>query len=123
MVKTTREGENRKSSRIANFAGTRSKEEKKIASQICSPGAMKGDAPVDPTERPDFKLMIASKQPALTMVVLAAAEDHGKQLHDSVFASENQVACMNSTSSTDRTAFSSSTTSACIAPARHSPLF
>ena len=123
MAKTTREGENRRSPRIANFAGTRSKEEEQIASQICSPEAMKGDAPVDPTERPDFKFMIASKEPALTMVALAAAENHGRQLPDSAFASENQVACMNSTSSTDRIAFSSSATSACIAPARDSSLF
>ena len=123
MAKITREGENRRNPRIANFAGTRSKEEELIASQIFSPGAMKGDAPVDPTERPDFKFMIASKEPALTMVALAAAEDHGRQLPDSAFASENQVACMNSTSSTDRIALSSRATSACIAPARDSPLF
>ena len=57
------------------------------------------------------------------MVALAAAEDHGRQLPDSAFASENQVACMNPTSSTDRIAISSSATSACIAPARDSPLF
>ena len=123
MVKTTREGENRRSPKISSFAGTRSKEEEQNASQICSPGSMKGDTPVDPTERPDSKFMIASKQPALTLVALAAAEGHGRQLPDSAFASENQVACMNPTSSTDRIAFSSSAISACIAPARDSPLF
>ena len=116
MVKTTREGENRRSPKISSFAGTRSKEEEQNASQICSPGSMKGDTPVDPTERPDSKFMIASKEPALTLVALAAAEGHGRQLPDSAFASENQVACMNPTSSTDRIAFSSSAISACIAP-------
>ena len=109
MVKTTREGENRRSPRIASSAGTRSKEEQ-TASQIRSPGSMKGDTPVDPTEPPDSKFMTASKQPALTLVALAAAEDHGRQLPDSAFASENQAACMNPTS-------------ACTAPARDSPLF
>ena len=79
-MKTTREGENRRSSRIASFAGTRSKEEEQTASQICSTGSMKGDTPVDPTERPDSKFMIASKQPALTLVALAVAEDHGRQV-------------------------------------------
>ena len=94
MVKTTREGENRRSPRIASSAGTRLKEEQ-TASQIRSPGSMKGDTPVDPTEPPDSKFMTASKQPALTLVASAAAEDHGRQLPDSAFASENQAACMN----------------------------
>ena len=122
-MKTTREGENRRSPRIASFAGTRSKEEEQIAPQFCSPGSMKGDTPVDPTKRPDSKFMLPSKQPALTLVALAAAEDHGRQLPDSAFASENQVACMNPTSSTDRIALSFSATSACIAPVQDSPLF
>ena len=123
MVKTTREGENRRSPKTASFAGTRSNEEEQIASQICSPGSMKGDTPVDPTERLDSKFMIASKQPRLTLVALVAAEFHGRQLPDSAFASENQVACMNPTSSTDRIAFSSRATSACIVRVRDSPLF
>ena len=59
---------------------------------------MKGDTSVDPTELPDSKFMTASKQPALTLVALAAAEDHGRQLPDSAFASENQAVCMNPTS-------------------------
>ena len=66
---------------------------------------MKGDAPVDPTERPDSKFIIASKKTALTLVALAVAEDHGRQLPDSAFASGNQVACMNPTSSTDKIGF------------------
>ena len=122
MVKTIREGKNRRSSRIASSAGTRSKEEQ-TASQISSPAPMEGDAPVDPMERPDSKFMIAPKQPALTLVALAATEDHGRQLPDSAFASENQAASMNPTSSTDRILISSSATSACIAPSRDSPLF
>ena len=122
MVKTIREGENRRNSRIASSAGTRSKEEQ-TASQICSPGSTKRDTPVDPTERPDSTFMTAFKQPALTLVALVAAEDDGRQLPDSAFASENQAACMNPTSSTDRITISSSATSACIAPARDSPLF
>ena len=122
MVKTIREGENRRNSRTASSAGTRSKEEQ-TASQIRSPGSMKRDTPVDPTERPDSTFMTASKQPALTLVALAAAEGDGRQLPDSAFASENQAACMNPTSSTDRITISSSATSACIAPARDSPLF
>ena len=122
MVKTIREGENRRNSRTASSAGTRSKEEQ-TASQIRSPGSMKRDTPVDPTERPDSTFMTASKQPALTLIALAAAEGDGRQLPDSAFASENQAACMNPTSSTDRITISSSATSACIAPARDSPLF
>ena len=109
MVKTTCEGENRRSPRTASSAGTRLKEEQ-TAPQIRSPESMKGDTPVDPTEPPDSKFMTASKQPALTLVALAAAEDHSRQLPDSSFASENQAACMNPTS-------------AYIAPARDSPLF
>ena len=54
--------------------------------------------------------MIPSKQPAFTLVALAAAEDPGRQLSDSAFASENQVACKNPTS-TDRIASSFSATS------------
>ena len=124
MVKTTREGENpTRSSRIASFAGTRSKEEEQIVFQICSLGSMKGDTSIDPTERPDSKFMIPSKQTALTLIALAAAEDPSRQLPDSAFASRNQVACMNPASSTGRIAFSSSATSAYIAPARDSPLF
>ena len=108
MVKTIREGENRRSSRFASSAGT---------------GSTKEDTPVDPMERPDSKFVIASKQPALTLVALAAAKDHGRQLPDSAFTSENQAACMYPTSSTDRIAISSNATSSCIAPARDSPLF
>ena len=80
-----------------------------------------GDTSVDLTERPDSKFMIPSKQPALTLVALAAAEDPGRQLPDSGFSSGNQVACKNPTS-TDRIASSFSATSAYIAPARDSPL-
>ena len=124
MVKTTREGENlRRSSRFASFAGTWSKEEEQIAPQIFPPGSMKGDTSVDPTERPDSEFMIPSKQAALTLVALAAAEDPGRQLPDSaIIASENHVACMKPTS-TDGIASSSSVTSAYIAPARVLPLF
>ena len=133
MVKTTREGENRRSPRISSSAGTRLREEQ-TASQIRSPGSMKGDTPVDPTEPPDSKFMTASKQPALTLVALAAAEDHGRQLPDSAFASENQAACMNPTCAYTAPARDSplfpnepsithSATSECFAPARDSPLF
>ena len=133
MVKTTREGENRRSPRTASSAGIRLKEEQ-TASQIRSPGSMKGDTPVDPTEPPDSKFVTASKQPALTLVALAAAEDHGRQLPDSAFASENQAACMNPTCAytapardsplfPNEPAITHSATSACFAPARDSPLF
>ena len=132
-MKITREGENRRSPRIASSAGTRLKEEQ-TASQIRSPGSMKGDTPVDPTEPPDSKFMTASKQPALTLVALAAAEDHGRQFPDSAFASENQAACMNPTCAytapardsllfPNEPAITYSATSACSAPARDSLLF
>ena len=133
MVKTTREGENRRSPRIASSAGTRLKEEQ-TASQIRSPGSLKGDTPVDPTEPPDSKFMTASEQPTLTLVALAAAKDHSRQLPDSAFASEYQAACMNLTCAytapardsplfPNEPAITHSATSACFAPARDSPLF
>ena len=133
MVKNIREGENRRSPRIASSAGTRLKGEQ-TAPQIRSPGSMKGDTPVDPSEPPYSKFMTASKQPALTLVALAAAEDHGRQLPDSAFASENQAACMNPTSAyiapardsplfPNEPAITPGATSACLAPARDSLLF
>ena len=133
MVKTTREGENRRSPRIASSAGTMLKEEQTV-SQIRSPGSMKRDTPVDLTEPPDSKFMTASKQPAPPLVALAAAEDHGRQLPDSAFASENQAACMNPTFAytapardsplfPNEPAITHSATSACFAPAQDSPLF
>ena len=118
MVKITREGENpRKSPRIASFASTRSKKEERIASQFfLTTGSMKGDTSVDPTELSKSKFTIPSKQPALTLVALAAAGDPCRQLPGSQIASENQIACKKPTSSTDRITFSSSTASEYIPP-------
>ena len=92
MVKSTREGDNpRRSPRFASSISTRSKEEEQVASQICSPEPMKGDTPVDPTERPNSKFMVPFQQPALTLVALVAAEDPGSQLTTSAIAPEDQV--------------------------------
>ena len=54
--------------------------------------------------------MVTSKQPALTLVASAAAEDPGSQLPRSAITSENQVACIKSTSSTDKSIVSSTST-------------
>ena len=59
---------------------------------------MKGDTSLDPTERPNSKLMVPSQQPALTLAS-AAAEDSRSQLTciTSAIASDDQVICMKST--------------------------
>ena len=101
MVKITREGENlRRSTRLTSSASPKLKEEEKVvfASQACSSGPMKGDASVDPTERPNSKSIVSSQQPILTQVVSAATENSGRQLLSSAITIENRVACMKSTS-------------------------
>ena len=50
MVKSLRESENPRRSPRSNSTSSRLKKEEHIASQTCSPGSMKGDTSVDPTE-------------------------------------------------------------------------
>ena len=112
-VKTTRESESlRRSPRLASSTSTRLKLEEQVsfASQTCSPGIKKGDTSVDPTERLNSKFMVPSQQPALTLVASPAAEDPGSQLPSFAITSENQVARIKSTSSTDKSIASSSST-------------
>ena len=73
---------------------------------------MKGDTSVDPTERPNSKLMVPSQQPALILVASAAAEDSRSQLTciTSAIAPDDQVVCMKSTSSFDQSITSSPST-------------
>ena len=113
-MKTTREGENhRRSPRLASSTSPRlrEKEQADFASQTCSPGLMEGDTSVDPTERPNSKIMVPSQQPALTLVASSATEDPGSQLPSSTIAPEDQITCTKSTStSIDKSIASSSST-------------
>ena len=114
MVKFTREDEIlKRGPRLASPTNTRLREEKQVdsASQTCSPGPMKRNTSVDPTERPNSYFMVPFQQPALTLVASAAAEDPGSQLTTSAIASEDQVARIKSTSTyIDKSIASSSST-------------
>ena len=114
MVKTTHEGENhRRSPRLARSTSPRLREEEQVdfASQTCSPGSMEGDTSVDPTSRPNSNFMVPSQQPALTLLASSATEDLGSQLPSSAIATEDQVACIKSTSTCiDKSIASSSST-------------
>ena len=124
MVKTTREGENlRRSPRLASSASPRLRGEDQaiFASQTCSPGPMKGDTSADPTERPKCRVMVPPEQPALTLVASAATEDYDRQLPSFAIVTENQVACMKSTSIDRSIACSSSTAFKYIQPHLSAP--
>ena len=72
---------------------------------------MKRGTSVDPTERPNSKFIVPSQQPAITLVASAATEDPGSQLPSFAIATEDQVACIKSTSrSIDKSVASSSST-------------
>ena len=82
MTKTTREGKKVRvrGPRLASPPSIRLREEQSyFVSSTCSQEPMKGDTPVDPTERPKSEFVVPSQQPTLILVVFAIApEDPGR---------------------------------------------